>query len=117
MLLRILTVFLFVVCISDMHAQQKWVQFFVDGLSSEEDSRAIESYIASHEGIASVRAESVNGNLLIFIKENFSYSEDTMREWIGQAGFHAWCYRGGVQGVNPIRRISRQECQPLEQKK
>jgi hypothetical protein len=98
-------------------AQQRWVQMFVDGLHSEQDCRLLEENFYEMEGIANVRAESTQGNLLIFIKENYTYTEEELKSRIAAAGFFGWCYRTGIAGVHPVNRISRATCEPLQEDK
>ncbi len=102
---------------SGLNAQQRWVQFFVDGFQSEQDCRNLESAFYQMEGIGNVRAESANGNLLIFIKENYIYTEDELLTRISQSGYFGWCYRTGLSGVDPVTRISRSTCEPLQEQK
>lgn len=102
---------------SHLNAQQKWVQMFVDGFQSEQDCRMLENNFYQLDGIANVRAESVHGNLLIFIKENFVYTEEELKTRVEQSGFYAWCYRTGVAGIDPVTRISRNSCEPLQEQK
>jgi hypothetical protein len=100
-----------------LHAQQRWVQMFVDGLESEQDARLLENHFYQMEGIANVRAESAHGNLLIFIKENFVYTEEELRLRVEQSGLNAWCYRTGIAGIDIVTRISRSSCEPLQEQK
>jgi hypothetical protein len=109
-------IFLFA-ALPQVKAQQKWVQMFVDGLQSEQDCRFLEESFYEMEGIANVRAESVQGNLLIFIKENYNYSEEELTSRVTSLGFYGWCYRTGIAGVHPVTRISRSTCEPLQEQK
>lgn len=116
-MVKSISILIILLSVSGLHAQQRWVQIIVDGLHAEQHCRNLESDFYNMEGIANVRAESVYGNLLIFIKENYSYTEEELMTRIAQAGFYGWCYRTGLAGVDPVTRISRSTCEPLQEQK
>lgn len=105
---------LFFACISDAIGQEKFAQFIVMGLNTEEQCRILEEHIRTHNGFGSVRAESHTSNVLVFFDAAENYSEADFKTWLSELGFDFYCFRMGVPGVDRIVRLTPELCEKME---
>ena len=96
--------------------QQKFVQFIVMGLNTEQQCREIEDHIRTHPGFGSVRAESHTSNVLFFFDATQNYTESDFKSWLSELGFDFYCFRAGVSGVDRIVRLTPELCEKMNQR-
>jgi hypothetical protein len=113
MKLFLVSVILVFACYQNSWSQQKFVQFIVMGLNTEEQCRDLEAHIRTHPGFGSVRAESHTSNVLVFFDAGQNYSEADFKSWLGELGFDFYCFRSGIPGVDKVVRLTPELCEKM----
>ncbi|MFM9985010.1 MAG: hypothetical protein ACKVOK_07220 [Flavobacteriales bacterium] len=94
-------------------SQQKFVQFIVMGLNTEQQCREIEAHIRTHPGFGSVRAEAHTSNVLFFFDVEQNYTEADFKTWLSELGFDFYCFRAGIPGVDRVVRLTPELCEKM----
>ena len=80
----------------------KFVQFYVVGISSLNESRTIDNYIKAQSGVKMSRTDHRSRIFFCIFDNNTNINEITFINWLGGLGFQISCYREGKHGVDKV---------------
>jgi hypothetical protein len=80
----------------------KFVQFYVIGISSLSESRAIDNYIKTQNGVIMSRTDHRSRILFCIFDNNSNIDETTFINWLGGLGFQISCFRVGKHGIDKV---------------
>ncbi len=90
----------------EFKAQSAFIQFRVEGLSSDSLCRLVEQEIRTQTGWHSVRAESHTQNVLAIFPSSQTFSSVQIQSWLEPFGLWVKCVRSGLVGQNAIVRLN-----------
>ena len=83
-------------------ANNKFAQFLVLDVATEEEYHTIEHYIRTKPGILKTKIDTKTGILFCLFTANAHIDETSFAHWLSMEGYSLSCYKEGIEGVNPV---------------
>ncbi len=80
----------------------KFVQFYVVGISSAVESRTIDAAIRTKQGIITSRTDHKSRIFFCIFPANETHDENTFISWLNGLGYQISCFREGTHGLDKI---------------
>ena len=80
----------------------KFVQFYVVGITTAVESRTIDAAIRIKPGIITSRTDHKSRIFFCIFPANETHDENTFISWLNGLGYQISCYREGIHGLDKI---------------
>ncbi len=80
----------------------KFVQLYVEGISSIPEAKNIDAFLRAQEGVLMSRTDPNSRILFCIFSEKAAIEENTFITWLNDLGFQISCFREGIHGVDKV---------------